>query len=180
VRALGDSTSSEDDLPVSPPTFTFKHQVYTVSEPVFSDVGTLSFGDDEAASESETKEKKPEVLDETITRYTRFNSASSPSKIIERVGEVLKTLRLKSSSRDNYKLRVEAGTLSFVVQVFADSKIEDQMVVDFRKQKGSGPEFRSLYQEIRAHLADIVLQPKKESSESESTTTKTIEVEASS
>jgi serine/threonine protein kinase len=175
MRALGDS-SSEDDLPVSPPTFTFKHQVYTVAEPVMTTGGDLSFGDEEETT-TETKEKKPQVLDETLIRYTRFNSVTSPSKIIDRVGEVLqKTLGLKYSSKDSYKLRVESNGMAFFVQVFADSKVDSQYVVDFRKQKGSGPEFRSLYQEIRAHLADIILQPKKETSLE---STKTMEVESS-
>jgi serine/threonine protein kinase len=173
MRALGDPVSSDDDLPAAPPTFKFKHQVYTVApEPAFT--GELSFGDDE--STIETKEKKPEVFDDTMIRYTRFSSTTSPSKIVERAGEVLKTLGLKFSSRDNFKLKIDSGDISFVVQVFTDSKIDDQYVVDFRKIKGPGAEFRSLYQEIRAHLADIVLQPKKvESSES----SKTIEVESS-
>eukprot|EP00456_Euglypha_rotunda_P066592 TRINITY_DN573_c0_g1_i4.p1 TRINITY_DN573_c0_g1~~TRINITY_DN573_c0_g1_i4.p1 ORF type:complete len:206 (+),score=34.32 TRINITY_DN573_c0_g1_i4:54-620(+) len=36
-RALGDSEGSIDDLPVSPPTFTFKQHVYTVApEPAFT------------------------------------------------------------------------------------------------------------------------------------------------
>jgi serine/threonine protein kinase len=178
VRALGDS-STEDDLPVSPPTFSFKHQVYTAApEPAFT--GDLSF--DEEETPTETKEKKPQVLDETLIRYTRFNSVASPAKIIERLGEVLKTLSLKSASKDNYKLRVESAGMSFFVQVFADPKIDSQYVVDFRKQKGSGSEFRSTYQEVRAHLADIILQPKKvESSEkTESLSTeKTVEVESS-
>jgi len=174
MRALGDGVSSEDELPVSPPTFTFKHQVYTVApEPVFS--GELSFGEEEETP-SETKEKKPQILDETLIRYTRFNSVTNPSKIVDRVGEVLKTMGLKSSAKDNYKLRVESGGLSFFMQVFADPKIDSQYVVDFRKQKGSGPEFRSLYQEIRAHLADIILQPKKVETSLEST--KTIEVDS--
>lgn len=176
VRALGDSLSTEDDLPATPPTFKFKHQVYTIAaEPAFT--GELSFGDDE--STTETKEKKPEVFDDTITRYTRFNSATSASKIVDRLGEVLKTLGLKSSSRDNFKLKVESSDVSFMVQVFMDSKIEDQHVVDFRKIKGSSAEFRSLYQEIRAYLADIVLQPKKTESSQGSETSKPIEVESS-
>jgi len=174
MRALGDPVSLEDDLPAAPPTFKFKHQVYTVApEPAFT--GELSFGDDE--STTETKEKKPEVFDETMTRYTRFSSVTSASKIVERVGEVLKTLGLKFSAREsNFKLKIDSGDISFVVQVFTDSKIDDQHVVDFRKVKGPGAEFRSLYQEIRAHLADIVLQPKKVDSSQGSESSKTIEV----
>lgn len=183
VRALGDSVSSEDDLPVAPPTFKFKHQVYTVApEPAFT--GELSFGDDE--STTETKEKKPEVFDDTMVRYTRFSSTASASKIVERAGEVLKTLGLKYSSRDNFKLKIDSGDVSFVLQVFSDSKIDEQYVVDFRKVKGPSAEFRSLYQEIRAHLADIVLQPKKTESSQEKTessqgseSSKMIEVESS-
>jgi len=164
VRSLGEK-ESDDELPASPPNFTFKHHVYTVAEPVVT--GDLDFGgeEEEETSSSETKEKGPEVLDETMIRYTRFNSTVAPSKILERVGEVATTMGSKYAKKDGFKLRVESGPLTFFVQVFADPKIEAQYIVDFRKQKGSGPEFRSLYQEIRAHLADIILQPKKVESE---------------
>jgi len=168
-RAIGDSESSSsgDSLPVSPPAFAFKHQVYTTApEPAFT--GELSFAEEEETEVTDTKEKKPEILDETIVRYTRFNSVAAPSKIVERVGEVLKSLSIKfCDNKDNFKLKAGAGSVGFCVQVFADPKIESQYVVDFRKQKGSGLEFRTLYQDVRAHLADIILQPKvEESSES--------------
>jgi len=166
-RALGDSEGSSicDELPVSPPTFAFKQHVYTVApEPAFT--GELSFGEEE---ETETKEKKPKTLDDTIVRYTRFNSTSSPSKILERVGEVMKSMGIKFSSRDNFKVRAESGPVAFFAQVFADPKIDSQYVVDFRKQKGSGLEFRTIYQDIRLHLADIILQPKKGTETVEST-----------
>jgi len=114
-----------------------------------------------------------------MTRYTRFTSTAAPSKIVERVGEVLKTLSHKFSSRDNFKLKVESSGLSFVVQVFSDAKIDDQYVVDFRKVKGAGSEFRSAYQEIRAHLADIILQPKQAESSQGSESSKKTEAETS-
>jgi len=167
-RAIGDSESSSgDELPVSPPTFTFKHQLYTMApEPAFT--GDLTFSEEE---ETETKEKKPETFDDTIVRYTRFNSVAAPSKIVDRVSEVLKSMSIRFSAKDNFKLKVEAGGIAFYVQVFADSKIESQYVVDFRKQKGSGLAFRTLYQDVRAHLADIILQPKKVEETSETSET---------
>jgi len=54
-----------------------------------------------------------------------------------------------------------------------------KVVADFRKKTGTGVEFRNLYQEIRAQLADIVLQPVSKSSESETTTETSKEVETS-
>jgi len=48
-----------------------------------------------------------------------------------------------------------------------------KVVADFRKQQGTGVEFRNLYQEIRAQLADIVLQPVSKSSESTETSQQT-------
>jgi len=101
------------------------------------------------------------LLDPSITRYTRFNSTSAPSKIVERISEVVKKMGGRFSTKEGFKLKVESSGVAFVAQVFADSKIEGQYVVDFRKKKGSGLEFRSVYQDIRAHLADIILQPKK-------------------
>lgn len=70
------------------------------------------------------------------------------------------------ATKEGFKVKVESGGVSFIAQVFADPKIEAQYVVDFRKKKGSGLQFRNVYQDIRAHLADIILQPKVESSES--------------
>jgi len=186
VRALGDESGTDlddptsRDLPVSPPTFSFKHHVYAVSkiaEPTFT--GELTF-DEEEEDTKEAKDKKPEVLDTTMIRYTRFNSVTAPSKIIDRVSEVIKKMDGRFSVKSNYKLKVECGTIAYFVQVFADPKVESQYVVDFRKQKGSGLEFRATYQDIRAHLADIILQPKKvESSETSESTTKAMEVESS-
>jgi len=160
--ALGDDESVED-WPSSPPKFTFKHHVYTTvaSPAIFS--GDLSFSEEE---ETETKEKKPESLDPTITRYTRFNSIAAPSKIVERIGDVVRLMSGRFATKEGFKVKVESGGVSFIAQVFADPKIEAQYVVDFRKKKGSGLQFRNVYQDIRAHLADIILQPKVESSES--------------
>jgi len=40
-------------------------------------------------------------------------------------------------------------------------------VVDFRKKQGSAVHFRAIYNELRAQLADIVLQPKEKEKEKE-------------
>jgi len=53
------------------------------------------------------------------------------------------------------------------------------VVADFRKKTGSGVEFRNLYQEIRAQLADIVLQPSPSKDTTGSTET-TSDIEVSS
>jgi len=166
-ESLGDDESS--DLPVSPPTFTFKHQVYaqsTIQEPTFS--GDLLFGE-EAEGETEASEtkEKPVTLDTSITRYTRFNSTASPSKINERLGEVLKKLGIRYSKKENFKLKIQSGMVLMIAQVFADPTTDDHVVVDFRRKQGPTEEFRSTYQEIRAHLADIVLQPKESSKTTE-------------
>jgi len=174
-RALGDDETVED-LPLSPPKFSFKHHVYTTvtaPEPTFSSSGDLMFSEEE----TDTKEKKPAVLDPTMVRYTRFNSTAAPSKIVDRVSEVVKMMGGRFSAKEGFKLLVESTGVSFIAQVFADPKIEAQYVVDFRKKKGSGLEFRNIYQDIRAHLADIILQPKKIESSEPSETTKTMEVE---
>jgi len=68
----------------------------------------------------------------------------------------------------------------FFVQVFGDPLDEKSVVADFRKQKGSGVEFRNLYQEIRAQLGDIVLQPVSKSLESSESTESSKEEETSS
>jgi len=153
--------TSEDSIPPCPPKLTFKHQVYLTPTHATS---SMTFGDDEDESFGDSHEKKEEVqklqtLDETVTRYTRFNSTATPQKIAERVGEVVRSMRGKYSSKPGYKLKCQFNRNVFLVQVFADPKIPAQFVVDFRKKTGSAVDFRGLYQDIRAQLADIVLQP---------------------
>jgi len=82
----------------------------------------------------------------------------------------------KTARKDNFKLKSQFGALTFVAQVFADPSDEKNVVADFRKKAGSAVEFRSVYQEIRAQLADIVLQPKS----TETTVEVTTDVEISS
>jgi len=165
----GDGDSSTDDLPPSPPKFTFKHQVYDT--PTRNETKNLDF--------EEKKEGKLLTLDTTITRYTRFDSTASPAKVVDRISEVISTMGGKTASRENFKIKVQFGAISFMVQVFADPSDEKKVVADFRKKTGTGVEFRNLYQEIRAQLADIVLQPVSKSSESSETTEISKEVETS-
>jgi len=70
-----------------------------------------------------------------------------------------------------------------VAQVFSDPSSDKNVVADFRKKTGSAVEFRNLYQEIRAQLADIVLQPSvtsKDIGSIETTTETTTDIEVSS
>jgi len=163
----GDGDPSTDDLPSSPPTFTFKHQVYDT--PTRDLTKQLDF-------QEESKEGKPLVLDNSVARYTRFASSASPTSVVDRISEVITTMGGKTARKDNFKLKSQFGALTFVAQVFADPSNEKNVVADFRKKAGSAVEFRSLYQEIRAQLADIVLQPKS----TETTVEVTTDVEISS
>jgi len=168
VVMRGHNDPTADDLPPSPPKFTFKHQIYeTPTRDVTKD---LDF--------EETKEGKPLVLDPSVIRYTRFPSTASPAKIVDRVSEVIHTMSGKTAVKDHFKVKAQFGPITFVAQVFTDPSSEKNVVVDFRKKAGSGVEFRNLYQEIRAQLADIVLQPTStdtSKSTSESTGTETVE-----
>jgi len=168
VVMRGDGDSLADDLPLSPPTFTFKHQVYDTPT---RNEKNLDF--------EESKEGKPLVLDTTIIRYTRFASSASPIKVADRISEVIHTMGGKTAAKENYKLKVQFGAVAFVAQVFANPSDEKNVIADFRKKTGSAVEFRSLYQEIRAQLADIVLQPTVKSSESSGSVETTSEVESS-
>jgi len=147
----GDGDATTDDLPPSPPKLSFKHQVYET--PTQEGTAELDF--------TEGKEGKPLVLDASIVRYTRFESNAAPAKICDRISEVIRSMSGKTAEKDNFKVKAQFGAITFVAQVFSDSTTDKHMVVDFRKKKGSGAEFRSIYQEIRAQLADIILQPKE-------------------
>jgi serine/threonine protein kinase len=167
VVMRGHNDPTADDLPPSPPKFTFKHQVYEI--PTHEVTKELDFED--------TKEGKPLVLDSSVARYTRFPSTASAAKIVDRVSEVIHAMSGKTAIKDNFKLKAQFGPITFVAQVFTDPSSEKNVVVDFRKKTGSGVEFRNLYQEIRAQLADIVLQPTVPSS---SKSTETTDLETSS
>jgi len=141
--------SVDDDLPPSPPKLSFKHQIYDI--PTRDVTNNLVF--------EESKEGRPLTLDTFIVRYTRFASSASPTKIVDRISEVIHTMGGKTAAKDHFKVKAQFGGITFVVQVFADPSNEKNLVADFRKKTGSGIEFRGLYQEIRAQLSDIVLQP---------------------
>jgi len=164
MRGLADP--SADDLPPSPPKFSFKHQIYET--PTSDGAKDLDFAD--------TKEGKPLVLDASIVRYTRFASTAAPTKIVDRIAEVIKSMSGKTAVKDFFKVKAEFGAISFVAQVFADPSSEKNVVVDFRKKTGSGVEFRNLYQEIRAQLADFVLQPASTSKSTDTVETVTEEM----
>jgi len=155
MRGDGDSS---DDLPPSPPTFTFKHQIYDTPT---HDVVKFD--------EEDTKKGELQTLDLSVARYTRFGSAATPTKVIDRVAEVVQTMGGKTARKDQFRLVAQFGQVSFVTQVFADPVNEKNVVADFRKKKGASVEFRNYYQEIRAQLADIVLQPTTTTTETETT-----------
>jgi len=155
----GDGSGSlDDDLPTSPPKLAFKHEMYLTPAP-----SGIGFGDDLMFEEAAGQEAKGKVctLDESITRYTRFDSVSEPSQIVERIAGVVRSMGGKYSIKPEFKVKAQFGQKIFVAQVFTNPKMDSQVVVDFRKKGGSAVEFRDLYQDIRAQLADLVLQPKE-------------------
>jgi len=166
----GDGDPSTDDLPPSPPKFTFKHQVYDT--PTRDTTKTLDFED--------TKEVKPLVLDTSVARYTRFASTETPTQVADRIAEVIHTMGGRTATKENYKIKAQFGSTTFVAQVFSDPSSEKNVVADFRKKTGSGVEFRNLYQEIRAQLADIVLQPSPSKDTTTGSTETTSDIEVSS
>jgi len=104
VVMRGDGDSSADDLlPLSPPKFTFKHQVYDT--PTRDETKNLDF--------EESKENKLLTLDSSIIRYTRFESTASPAKVVDRISEVVHTMGGKTAVKENFKIRVQFGANSF-------------------------------------------------------------------
>jgi len=106
----GDGDPSTDDLPPSPPKFTFKHQVYDT--PTRDTTKTLDFED--------TKELKPLVLDTSVARYTRFASKETPTQVADRIAEVIHTMGGRTATKENYKIKAQFGSTTFVAQVFSD------------------------------------------------------------
>jgi len=154
MRGDGAGDADPDQLPVSPPRMAFRNYVF--KDPtlrVVSASDELDFGPEEVRA-------APKQLPEVV-RYTRFETTLSPLRAIERVQDVILSNSGKvSDCKDEYKLKAAFGHVSFVVEVFASPDSKEAHVVDFRKKKGTAEEFRELYQEIRAQLADVVRQPK--------------------
>jgi len=158
MRGLGDEgVEGEDALPLSPPKLTFRNYVFRdpTQRPV-AEAEAMDFGPDERVAVRIAPKPLPEVV-----RYTRFDSSLSAPKIMERLGDVIvsnngKMLEIK----DEYKIKAIFGDVRFVVEIFAHPELKEAYVVDFRKKEGSAEVFRELYQDLRAQLPDVVLQPK--------------------
>jgi len=142
------------------PDLSFKHEIYIT--PKYDIAKQLDF--------RITREGVPLTLDSAIVRYTRFLSSIAPSTVVDRICEVLTVMGAKALRKDHFKIKAQFGTLQFIIQVFSNSKSAKLFIVDFRRKKGTAVEFRSVYQEIRAQLGDIVYQPvpKEEESDEES------------
>jgi len=144
---------ADDDMPLSPPKLTFKNYVF--KDPTHGACDGL-MADDEKVDRRSAPKPLPEAV-----RYTRFESNMAPAKILERLSDVVGSNGGKfAESKDAYKLKAQFGRTTFVAEVFASPQSKDVYMVDFRKKQGSGVEFRELYSDIRAQLADVVLQPK--------------------
>jgi hypothetical protein len=163
MRSVGAVAADDDDaLPPSPPKLTFKNYVFKEPTPGAA-VGFAEglFGAAGAVEEKAVR-AEPKPLPEAV-RYTRFESKVSPSQVLERLVEVITSNDGKSSeSKDSYKVKAEfqSPAVKFVAEVFAHPSSAGVYVVDFRKKEGEAVAFRELYQDLRAQLADIVLQPK--------------------
>jgi serine/threonine protein kinase len=160
MRSLGDMDPEADDaLPPSPPKMVFKNYIF--KEPTPGVVAGLEGGLFGAVEEKAAR-SDPKPLPEAV-RYTRFESKISPDRIIERLADVVTGNEGKSSeNKDSYKLKAEFNIprTKFVAEVFAHPTAEGVYVVDFRRKEGDAAAFRGLYQDLRAQLADVVLQPK--------------------
>jgi serine/threonine protein kinase len=164
MRSVGAVAADDDDaLPPSPPKLTFKNYVFKEPTPGAAVVGFAEglFGAAGAVEEKAVR-AEPKPLPEAV-RYTRFDSKVSPSQILERLVEVITSNDGKSSEgKDSYKVKAEfqSPAIKFVAEVFAHPSSAGVYVVDFRKKEGEAVAFRELYQDLRAQLADVVLQPK--------------------
>jgi serine/threonine protein kinase len=135
--------------------------------------GEMSFG-----SQEEVKEKKLPAapkFDATANPacYTRFESASAPGAVLDRVVATLDKMGWKSSVEESmYKIKAKIltkeGILTMAVQVFSAPGSSPSSapisVVEFRRRNGDSIQFRNLYADIRGVLNDLVIQPKSSES----------------
>jgi len=163
----GENDLAEDELPESPPTFTFKPIIFT-------NPTQAPANDDMDVDTVDEKKLSTYPLPTDVARYTRFDAKTdlTPEVIIGRVADVIKSNGGKiEESKEAYKLKGALGSSTFIAEVYHDpasSEKSRRYIVDFRKKLGAAEDFRASYVHIRQQLVDVVHQPKVVESSSSS------------
>lgn len=111
---------------------------------------------DGGLDEGEATSKKLNVLDTTVTRYTRFNSSKNPDDIIKRVVEVIKANSGRASeASDAHRADISLRGVDMAVEVFQTEK-DSEYVVDFRRKKGESATARRVFADVRAQVPDLL------------------------
>lgn len=103
--------------------------------------------------------------DEHVTCYTRFDSTAKPAYLLARVSAVLEAMNARISTQPaQWSLRATvmtgSGNVSISAQIFADPTDAATSVVLFRRRQGDSMQYRSIYQDLRTQLLDLVAQKK--------------------
>lgn len=152
MRGEGKAAESEA-LPQEAPSMTMGAYVYDKPTIAVSldDDGFDAEDDDDAPSS-----KQLNVLDTTVTRYTRFSSSKSPDSILKRVAEVVKANAGRVSQATNaHRADISIRGVDMVVEVFQTDK-DGEYAVDFRRKKGDSSNARRIFTELRAQVPDLL------------------------
>ncbi len=177
VRALGDT------LPSTTPAMGFsaiavrQTALFASASPFGSSNSGFDFGSggsfdagsaSPAPADSKSESAAPAVFnaDEHVTCYTRFDSAAKPSYLLSRVCAVLEAMNARMTSQlSNWSVKATvmtgSGNVTITAQVYADPSDPSNYIVLFRRRSGDSMQYRSLYQDVRTQLLDLVVIKKK-------------------
>jgi serine/threonine protein kinase len=169
-----------DVMPATPPSLLYgtgREKVHKVklqeATSLFADA-SFSISANSFDLSSEKKADEPaEVYNskDSIACYARFETNSTPRKVIARITAALEDFGGQYTVQDKrYAIRATivtaAGPVTINAQVFRLTNAADSVhVVEFRRRSGDSIHYRSLYNEIREQLSDLVVVKKAEKTE---------------
>jgi len=150
-------TAGADEMPSANPAMAWPGNGAALfpSQSPFGEASVDGFGDSKAAAVP-----APFNADEHVTCYTRFDSTAKPAYLMERISAVLATMNARTSTLGPFSLRAiittATGQLTVSAQVYSDQNADGGYVVLFRRRQGDSMQYRSIYQDIRTRLQDLV------------------------
>lgn len=167
VRGLGD----EEGMPEAPPALHPGALADVFQAPDKNTSSSFDMGGDMDEDEEEEEEKAldlPNYAPETECYTTfRVNAAVDPKDVLQMVASLLNGMggdTIIKESKMKGSVSTSLGKVHVTAQIFKDEK---NNVVEFRKRRGDGEQFRALYWEVRSKMGKVAVTEKKESTEEE-------------
>ncbi|TMW58714.1 hypothetical protein Poli38472_010273 [Pythium oligandrum] len=108
---------------------------------------------------------------ECVALYTSFQSRKAPVELQARVEKALTDCNARFvAKKDRFKTKavMESELVSFAARIYTLPNAPERCVVEFRRTSGNCFQFQNAYKKLMAELADLVWDPKDDTTESES------------